>query len=518
MKSSKKSNKVDKRLSSNIDKGLSSNIKYGISEEMSNSKSTLTKQDEETKKVKKKNSEKEPRSEWLIISPDGSIEKADKFNWKEHDDLRTFYNYEKSGSREIKQAPAHVKMMQGLELVDYEPAADPGNFRWLPKGYLIKRLLEQHVSCITREYGSMQVETPIMYDFKHPKLARYLERFPARQYQLLSGDKKYFLRFAACFGQYLIMHDMQISYQHLPIRLYELTHYSFRREQGGELAGLRRLRTFTMPDVHTLCEDIEQAKEEFRQQYLLCKKWMRDLELNHLMAIRVASDFFEQNKDFILEIAKDFGHPVLLEKWDERSFYFILKFEFNVVDGQKKAAALSTVQIDVENAERFDIKYIDRNGKPKHPLLLHASISGSIDRNLYALLEQEARKKQQEESPKLPYWLSPVQVRLIPIADRHFDRCKKISSQLQARVEIDDRNETTSRKIRDAEMTWIPFIGVIGDKETKNDTISIRERESKKQEVIEITDLQKKLKQLQGNKPFESRDWPNLLSKQPIFR
>ena len=116
------------------------------------------------------------------------------------------------------------------------------------------------------DYGGMRVETPIMYDYQHPKLSRYLQRFPARQYVLLSEDKEYFLRFAACFGQYLIQHDMQLSYRHLPCRLYELTHYSFRREQTGELAGLKRLRTFTMPDMHTLARDMDQAKQEFAAQ------------------------------------------------------------------------------------------------------------------------------------------------------------------------------------------------------------------------------------------------------------
>jgi len=408
-------------------------------------------------------------------------------------------------------------MMQKLELVDYEPASDPGNFRWLPKGYLIKRLMERHVSEIIRNYGGMRVETPVMYDLKHPQLNQYLKRFPARQYQLLSGKKKYFLRFAACFGQYLIMHDMQISYRHLPLRLYELTHYSFRREQPGELSGLRRLRGFTMPDMHTLCANLKQAKEEFHEQYLLCKKWMQALELNHVMGIRVVDDLFERNRDFILEIVKDFGQPVLFEKWKKQFFYFIIKFEFNVVDSQKKAAALSTVQIDVENTKRFDIKYIDRNGKPQHPLLLHTSISGSIDRNLYALLEQAARKAQKRETPRFPYWLSPVQVRLIPIADRYLARCKEIVFQLKARVEIDDRSETTSRKIRDAEINWVPFIGVIGDREVKTNTISIRERSSKEQKVVEITKFQERLKQLQGDKPFEPINWPIFLSKQPRF-
>lgn len=462
--------------------------------------------------------QKQPRSEWLVVSPDGSIIKADDFNWKEHDDLRDFYRYESSGSREAKQAPAHVKMMQQLELVDYEPAADPGNFRWLPKGHLIKRLMEEHVSTMVRNYGGMQVESPIMYDLNHPQLSRYLERFPARQYQLLSGKKKYFLRFAACFGQYLIMHDMQLSYQHLPVRLYELTHYSFRRELAGELAGLRRLRGFTMPDMHTLCVDVEQAKAEFYQQYLLCKEWMKDLELDYVMAIRVVDDFFDQNRDFILDIVKDFGQPVLFERWKERSFYFILKFEFNVVDPQKKAAALSTVQIDVENAERFDIQYIDQDGKPKHPLLLHASISGSVDRNLYALLEQQARKIKGREVPKLPYWLCPVQVRLVPVADRHLSQCLKIVSQMRTRVEVDDRNESVARKIREAEVNWIPVIGVVGDKELKNGMITVRERGIPGQKEMKGPEFLQKLNQLQGNKPFEPLSWPLLLSKQPYFR
>lgn len=466
-----------------------------------------------------KNDKKHSGSEWLVMNSDGSIVEAEKFNWSKYDDLRTFFMYESSGSREAKQAPAHVAMMRKLELVDYEPAADAGNFRWLPKGHLMKRLMENYASSMVRNYGGMQVESPIMYDLQHPQLAQYLKRFPARQYHLLSGEKKYFLRFAACFGQYMIMRDMNISYAHLPVRIYELSHYSFRREQGGELAGLRRLRSFTMPDMHTLCADVEQSKEEFYCQFLLCKQWMKSLGLNHVMAIRVVSDFFEQNKDFLKKIAKDFGQPILLEKWEERKFYFILKFEFNVVDGQKKAAALSTVQIDVENAERFGINYINKEGNKQNPLLLHASISGSIDRNLYAILEQEARKLDKNDVQKFAYWLAPTQVILAPVAERHVPYCQKVASSLQkiARVEVDDRNESIGKKIRSAEVQWIPFIIVIGDVEEESGKITVRERGVKEQKVMSISEFSEKLKKLQGEKPFETISWPMLVSKQPKF-
>ena len=109
--------------------------------------------------------------------------------------------------------------MKRLEIADYEPGSDPGNIRWYPKGRMIKSLLEQYVTARVAAYGGMEVETPIMYDFNHPSLKSYLNRFPARQYMLKSEDKELFLRFAACFGQFLMAHDAQISYKQLPIKL-----------------------------------------------------------------------------------------------------------------------------------------------------------------------------------------------------------------------------------------------------------------------------------------------------------
>jgi threonyl-tRNA synthetase len=462
--------------------------------------------------------EKEKQSELVIISPDGSMAGVEEFNWGDDEDLKAFYLYESSGTRVDQQAPAHIKMMQQFELVNYEPAADPGNFRWLPKGHLVKRLMESYASGIVKDYGGMQVETPIMYDLDQPQLASYLKRFPARQYHLLSGDKKYFLRFAACFGQYMIMRDMGITFRHLPVKLYELTHYSFRRELSGELSGLRRLRGFTMPDMHTLCADMKQATEEYYKQYLLCKRWMNDLKLNHVLAIRVVDEFFQENRDFIMGIVRDFGRPVLFEIWKERLFYFILKLEFNVVDGQKKAATLSTAQIDVENAVRFGIHYVDEHGQPQTPLILHVSISGSIDRNLYALLEQQARIKEGGGNANLPYWLSPVQFRLIPVSSSSLPRCLEIASHLKARVEIDDRKETLGHKIRDAEVSWIPFIGIVGDKELGDQTISIRERGVPGQKAVSLAELSQNLEKHQEDKPYEQINWPLLISKQPRFR
>ncbi|UCE36054.1 MAG: threonine--tRNA ligase [Thermoplasmata archaeon] len=461
--------------------------------------------------------EKELHSTWYVLTPEGDLTNAKEFDFSDNQELATFYKYEIGKDRASKGDPPHVKLMQELELVDYEPGSDSGNFRWYPKGYLIKKLLERHSAEMLREYGAMQVETPVMYDFAHPQLSKYLNRFPARQYLVKSDEKNYFLRFAACFGQYLMGQDMTISYKHLPLKLYELTHYSFRREQSGELSGLRRLRAFTMPDMHTLCKDLPQAKLEFMRQYELSMRWMKDISVDYEVALRFVKDFYFENEDFALELAKKIGKPILVELWEERFFYFIMKFEFSVNDFLGNSATLSTVQIDVENAELFGISYVDSDGTKKHPLLLHTSIPGAIDRDLYAILEREAIKMKKGEKAELPFWLSPTQVRLIPVTEEFIEDCDYLANELPARVDIDDRDEKVGRKIRDAEKEWINIIVVFGQKEKESGKLPVRLRSG---EITDFTvdELKKEIKQKLSGYPFEGLTLPRLLSKRPIFR
>jgi threonyl-tRNA synthetase len=461
--------------------------------------------------------EKELHSKWYVLTPEGDLIFADDFDFSSFPELEILYKYEVGKDRKAKGEPAHVKLMQEQELVDYEPGSDSGNFRWYPKGYLMKNLLERHISEILRDYGAMQVETPIMYDFAHPQLSKYLNRFPARQYIVKSDEKNYFLRFAACFGQYLMGQNMTISYKHLPLRLYELTHYSFRREQSGELSGLRRLRGFTMPDMHTMCRDLAQAKEEFKRQYELSMNWMNDIEVDYEVAMRFVKEFFENNKDFAQNLVSKIEKPVLIELWDERFFYFIMKFEFNVNDAQNNSATLSTVQIDVENTELFDINFVDSDGSKKHPLLLHASIPGAIDRNIYAILEREQINMNQGQKGRFPFWLAPTQIRLIPVSDEFIADCEEIAGQLPARVDIDDRDEKVGRRIRDAEKDWVNMIIVYGEKEKESQVLPVRLRSGEIKNYSK-DELSAEIKELLKGYPFEGLTLPMNLSKRPIFR
>ncbi|MHA2327888.1 MAG: threonyl-tRNA synthetase editing domain-containing protein [Candidatus Hodarchaeales archaeon] len=217
--------------------------------------------------------EDEIKSQFFILTQSGDRTPYRSFTYTKFERLQTFVNYETAKDRRVSSPPKHVALMKQLELVDYEGGSDAGNFRILPRGYVVKQLIEKHVTEIAVEYGAMVVETPIMYSYEHPSLKKYLERFPARQYIVKSGQKDYFLRFSACFGQFLTMSDAIISYRQLPMKMFELTD-SFRREQRGELAGIRRLRAFTMPDLHTIASDMEMAKNEFETQFKLATQYL----------------------------------------------------------------------------------------------------------------------------------------------------------------------------------------------------------------------------------------------------
>jgi len=460
-------------------------------------------------------------SHWYVLTPEGDLVEASKFDFAGHPNLKKFAQYEMSKARGVDRVPPHVKLMKRLELVDYEPGSDAGNLRWYPKGTLVKRLLEEHVTNLVRSYGGMEVETPIMYDMSHPSLSKYINRFPARQYQLKSDQRRFFLRFSACFGQYLMKHDMSISYRDLPLRLYELTHYSFRREQSGEVVGLRRLRAFTMPDMHTLVADEEDAIKEFVSQYELCMRWMKDLELDYEVGIRFVRDFYEKNQALAQDLVKRVGRPVLVEMWDERSFYFVMKFEFNFVDALDKASALSTVQIDIENCERFGITYVDDQGRTRYPLMLHASISGGIDRNLYALLEKAFIEQQRGVAPSLPLWLSPVQVRLCPISDDFKGLAERLADLLESkgvRVDVDDRPQSVGKKIREAEREWVPYIVVVGEKERESGILSVRVRRPREMRQMSSEELAAEISKGTAGFPKRSLGLPRNLSKRPVFR
>ncbi|MGI0078123.1 MAG: threonine--tRNA ligase [Nitrososphaerales archaeon] len=468
--------------------------------------------------------EESSRSTWHIIDLQGNLTPVNEFNFAEHKNLERLKNYEVSKVRAVQQVPPHVTLMKKLGMVDYEPASDQGNLRYYPNGRLVKSLLERYVTQRVHEYGGLEVETPIMYDIEHPALSSYLDRFPARQYIVRSDEKEYFLRFAACFGQFLIAKDLQLSYKHLPLKLYELTRYSFRREKSGELVGLRRLRAFTMPDCHAIVSGLDQAKEEFPKRFELSQSVLREIGFSpedYELAIRFTEDFYNENKEFIASIIRLNGRPALVEMWRERFFYFVLKWEFNFIDNLDKASALSTDQIDIENAERFGITFVDEEGKRRTPLILHNSPSGAIERDIYGLLEKAAAEQKRGKTPSLPVWLSPTQVRFVPVASRFVELGEKIADEFSEegiRASVDDREESVGKRVRDAEKEWVPYIVVLGEKEASDQSkLAVRVRATGETLEWEKKKLIEEISSVLEGKPKLPLPLPRLMSKRPSF-
>lgn len=469
-------------------------------------------------------SESKIKSYWFILSPDGSLTEFDKFNFSKHKKLEKLAKYESAKNRNVDEPPPHVALMKKLAIADYEPASDHGNMRFFPNGRLIKSLLEQYVTNRVKDYGGYEVETPIMYDSHHPSMESYFNRFPARQYNIDADGKQLFLRFAACFGQFLIAHDMQISYKNLPYRLYELTRYSFRREQSGELVGLRRLRAFTMPDCHAFCKDMPQAIDEFRKRFDLSRDVLNNVGIendDYEMAIRFTEDFYNENRELILEMVKKLDKPVLIEMWKERFFYFVLKWEFNYIDNLGKASALSTDQIDVENGHRYNIEFVDESNSTLNPIILHNSPSGAIERVIYALLEKYAKDAKEGRKPMFPLWLAPTQVRIIPLKDEFMEFSQSLFDKLteqNIRVDIDDRNESIGKRIRESEKEWIRYVLVIGEKEVNSKNLSVRDRTQSDVRDIPFDDFINEIQTQNQGKPNSSLNLPPLLSKRPVIQ
>jgi threonyl-tRNA synthetase len=470
------------------------------------------------------NLEEKQQSFWYILNPEGELSPMSTYRFKKQEqNLHVLANYEIAKKRTVEEVPSHVKLMKKMSIADYEPASDLGNMRFYPKGRLMKSLIEQYVTKKVMEYGGIEVETPIMYDSKHPSMESYFNRFPARQYNIIADNKQLFLRFAACFGQFLMAKDFQISYKHLPLKLYELTRYSFRREKSGELVGLRRLRAFSMPDCHALCRDLNQAKEEFLKRLELSITVINELGLSIKddieMAIRFTEDFYNENKDFINTIVARFGKPIMVEMWKDRFFYFTLKWEFNFIDNSEKAAALSTDQIDVENGSRYNIEFVDEDGSRKNPIILHNSPSGAVERIIYALLERSAKISKAGGIASFPLWLTHTQVRIIPVGKQHTELCEKIATELsskQIRTDIDDREESVGKKIRESETEWIRYTLVIGDKELQSEKFTVRDRNEKKQrQDVKLEELISEIKSQTNNKPYLPLNLPRNLSNRP---
>ncbi len=458
----------------------------------------------------------EIKSEYFIIKPDGKIEKVnlEEINLDEIDDeaLRKYIESEELGRSSGKQPPS-LEAMRRLELVDYEPASDSGHPRVYPKGTILFKAIEEWARYIaTEELGAMVIITPLIYNWAEPDIRAQAESFHERHYIVLTPErsKKFVLRFAADFGLFRMMKDGIFSYRQLPFRIFEFAR-SFRYERSGEISGLKRLRGFHMPDLHSFCADVDQGWQEFVELTKKYKELTDATGIEYTVVFRVAKEWWERLKEKIVELVKFLGRPVFVEVLSKMKHYWAIKNEFQAIDSVGGNVQLATVQLDVVDAERYGITYVDKEGKERGTIIVHSSI-GSVERWIYAILEEALKKKK----PEIPFWLSPIQVRLIPVKSEYVEDCLRIAESLEARVDVDDREMSVAKKIREAEREWINAIIVYGEKERESGKLPVRFRNGELREMT-LEELKEYIRREMEGKPKVKMTLPIRVSRRIKF-
>ena len=377
----------------------------------------------------------------------------------------------------------HNKLGRELELFTTSDVIGQGLPILLPKGARIVQLLQRFVEDEEQLRGWLLTKTPFMAKSDLYKISGHWDHYKDGMFVLgdEEKDKEVFaLRPMTCPFQYQAYLNRKRSYRDLPLR-YNETSTLFRNEASGEMHGLIRVRQFTISEGHLMCTP-EQLEDEFRKCLELAIFMLKTLGLYEDVSYRFSQ--WDPN-----DRAKYIGTE---EQWNEaqglmerilnhleipyeigigEAAFYGPKLDIQIKNVYGKEDTLITIQIDQMLAEQFGMVYTDKDGKQKTPCIIHRTSIGCYERTLALLIEKYAGA--------FPLWLAPVQVKLLPIADRHLDYLYEVKKQLEDkgfRCEVDDRSEKIGYKIREAQLEKVPYMVVVGDKDIENNTISIRKR------------------------------------------
>lgn len=369
----------------------------------------------------------------------------------------------------------------------------PGAVFWHPKGLLIWDTLERFGQDLRKKYGYLKIKTPEMAKVAMWQVSGHWDHYKDDMFSFQADDEQYCLKPMDCPFNIKIYQTRQRSYRDLPMRFTEIGHV-FRNEQSGELNGLFRVREITQDDSHLLVRE-DQILAEIEGLLEMVKEYYQKLGLQPEYFLSTRPDDFMGEIDtwnlaeanLIEALTKQGINYALKEK--DGAFYGP-KIDVNIKDSLGRSWQVATIQLDFQMPGRFGCEYIDAEGKKQVPVMIHAAIFGSYERMIGILLEHYAGR--------LPLWLAPVQVKILPIADRHLDYAKEVQAVLEQanfRSEIDDRSERLNAKIRLAQEQQIPVMLVIGDGELAEKAVTLRWRDQEQQEKVSLTDLTVKMSQ-----------------------
>lgn len=456
--------------------------------------------------------------EHYVLTPDGRIYHASKYA-AEDEGFRALINKEVLKLEVERGESPHIGYMRKLRIAEPELFSDTGHLTYLPRGALIVDLLSEYALQVVRSLGGVPVKTSTMYNLSLPAISEHANLFGQRMYKAGSLKKELLLRYAACFGQFALLSRKYLTFKDLPLKIFELAD-SYRYEQSGEVSGLARTRRFFMPDLHVLAKNMEEAKAEFLEIFKLILSEGAKFGWTYYSLYNVTEDFLKEHFSYIVELVKYENKPVLLHVVESGKFYWKINIEFHYIDSQNRPLETATVQIDVENAKRFGIRYVDERGEVRFPIIIHTAIHGSIERFLFEFLEEAAKMEKRGRKAMLPTWLSPIQVRIIPVSKQFMQHCEDILKRLKAaniRADVDDRDMSVSKKVLFAEKEWIPYIVVIGRSEVEKGVLRVRIRSSGKEVEMDLKELIDRISNEVKGFPFRENYIGDRVSERPIW-
>ena len=375
----------------------------------------------------------------------------------------------------------HRKLGQELGLFMISDAVGPGLPIWLPKGAMLRSILERYIVDTERSLGYQHVNTPQLARIDLYKRSGHWDHFKDNMYPPMAFENKeeLVLRPMNCPHHIIIYKHELHSYRNLPIRLAELG-TMYRYERSGALSGLSRVRAMTLNDAHIFCLP-DQIQAEAVGVLRLIQRVYRDFgfkEYWYRLSLRNPNDktnfvdndaMWDTAEEYLRQALAEVGVPY--KEAPGEAAYYGPKIDVQLNDVLGHSETLSTVQLDFYLPERFELEYVDKDGQYKRPVMIHRGVISTMERMTAFLIEHHAGN--------FPLWLAPVQLKIVTVTEQQLDYARKVFSELQDagwRVELDERNEKLGYKIREAQLAKIPYAVVIGDKEAQSQTLAPRRR------------------------------------------
>ena len=462
------------------------------------------------------------KTEYVIMDQEGKLHSPQDFMFGPHDAEFKSLVEKEALKKGLTGGEPHFLDYARRFGIEWESFADVGHMRFGPEANLIMDLLAEYAGQVIRRIGIpiLNVKGTNMFDVAVKPIKEHLQLFGSRAYEVKVDERTFVLRYAACFQQFSMVKDWTLSYKTLPFGTFEVAD-SYRMEQSGELLLSFRLRKFLMPDLHIYLKSVAEAIRVGDKIHRTIYEEIRKLNREYVSLYNTTRSFFEANKDSFMELVKVEKKPILLNFVPEELYYWVLNVEYNIIDDLDRPREIGTFQIDIGNAKRFGIAYTDEKGEKQFPVIIHTAVIGGLERYLFTLLDSAVRLERQGRKPMLPVWISPAQVRIIPIAKQFVKQGMKLLETLEEagiRADLDDRDDTMQSKVRDAELSWIPFTIIYGEKEIKTKELSVRSRSDSKESKVSLTAFLKRFRAEVEGYPVRPLTYPVLLSQRPGYK